>query len=422
MPTNIDMPKLSDTMSEGTVVRWLKKEGEQIEIGDEIAEIETDKATMTMEAFDEGTLAKIVVEEGGKAEVGAVLAVLTGEGESLDDTAATAEPLPPETEPAAEEKETVSKAPAASPAPAAAPAKHAGERIKASPLARKIAAEKGVDLSRVQGSGPGGRIVRKDVEQAAGGAPAAVPPGPPAKTTAPPAAISPVVTGEDRRVELGNVRRIIAERLLASKTTIPHFYLHIEADAAPLMDIRRQINADAEAAHGNKFTVNDFVLKAVINALGAFPSANASFNGDHIIEFGHVGIAVAVEAGLVTPVVKNAASKSLLQISREVKDLATRAREGALKPDEFDGGTITVTNLGAYGVESFDAIINPPQAAIVSVGAITEKPVAQDGRLDAGLRMDLGLSCDHRVVDGALGAQFLAEIKKLIENPVLMLV
>jgi pyruvate dehydrogenase E2 component (dihydrolipoamide acetyltransferase) len=233
-----------------------------------------------------------------------------------------------------------------------------------------------------------------------------------------------VASGEDQRIELSNLRRIIAERLLTSKTTIPHFYLHVEADAAPLMDIRKQVNAQAEVTHGNKYTVNDFVLKAVINALQAVPAVNASFNGDHIVQFGHIGVAVAiaVDDGLVTPVVKDAALKSLLQISREVKDLATRAREGKLLPNEFDGGTITVSNLGAYGVESFDAIINPPQAAILSIGAIIEKPVVVKGEIVPGLRLDLGLSCDHRVVDGAIGAQFLGQLKKLIENPALMLV
>ncbi|NNC87406.1 MAG: 2-oxo acid dehydrogenase subunit E2, partial [Akkermansiaceae bacterium] len=239
-----------------------------------------------------------------------------------------------------------------------------------------------------------------------------------------PAPVAPTVSGEDQRLELSNMRRIIADRLLTSKTTIPHFYLHVEADAANLMDIRKQVNAQAEATHGNKYTVNDFILKAVINALQAVPAVNASFNGDHIVQFAGIGIAVAVavDDGLVTPVVKDAAAKSLLQISREVKDLANRARDNKLKPAEFDGGTITVSNLGAYGVESFDAIINPPQAAILSVGAIAEKPVVVDGAVVPGLRIDLGLSCDHRVVDGAIGAKFLGEIKKLIENPALMLV
>ncbi len=428
MPINLEMPKLSDTMTEGTVVRWLKKEGDQIEIGDEVAEIETDKATMAMEAFDEGILAKILIPEGGKAPIGSVLAIITAEGESLD--AAEATPAPAAAEPAAAPAASPSPS-ASSPAPAAAaPAAPAatpptaGERIKSSPLARKIAADQGVDLAGVTGSGPGGRIVKADVVAASQAGTAAPATGKPASPAPAPAAIAPTMGAGDQRVELSSMRRIIAERLLTSKTTIPHFYLHLEVDAAPLMAIRKQVNAQAEVTHGNKYTVNDFILKSVINALQAVPAANASFNGDHIVQFEQIGIAVAVaiDDGLVTPVVKNAAAKSLLQISKEVKDLAARARDKKLKPDEFDGGTITVSNLGAYGIESFDAIINPPQAAILSVGAIMEKPVVVEGQLTIGLRMNLGLSCDHRVVDGAVGAQLLGQIKKLLENPALMLV
>ena len=422
MPINIEMPKLSDTMTEGTLLRWLKKEGDAIEIGDEIAEVETDKATMAMEAFDEGTLGKILVGEGEKAPIGSVLGILLEDGESADSIsssfgAATAPPA--EASPVPVEPPGASAgAPAASPAPAATTA--SGARIKASPLARKIAADTGVDLSSLQGTGPGGRIIKRDV---VGGAPA----GPLAAApvaSAPPADIPAPVSEGDERVELSSMRRIIADRLLASKTTIPHFYLHVEADAGPLMSIRKQVNAQAEATHGNKYTVNDFILKAVINALQAVPAANASFNGDHIVRYAHIGVAVAVaiDDGLVTPVLKDAAGKSLFQISQEVKDMAVRAREGKLRPDEFDGGTITVSNLGGFGVESFDAIINPPQAAILSVGAIVEKPVVKDGAVVPGLRMNLGLSGDHRVVDGAVGAEFITEVKKLVENPALMLV
>ncbi|MDA0765257.1 MAG: pyruvate dehydrogenase complex dihydrolipoamide acetyltransferase [Verrucomicrobia bacterium] len=432
MPINLEMPKLSDTMTEGTVVRWLKKEGDQIEIGDEVAEIETDKATMAMEAFDEGILAKILIPEGGKAAIGSVLAVITAEGESLD--AAEATPAPTAAMPAAAAPAAAPSSPVSDPVPAAAapvaPAAPAatppasGERIKSSPLARKIAADQGVDLAGVTGTGPGGRIVKADVVAASKAGTATPAAGKPASPAPAPAAIAPTVGAGDQRVELSSMRRIIADRLLTSKTTIPHFYLHLEVDAAPLMAIRKQVNAQAEVTHGNKYTVNDFILKSVINALQAVPAANASFNGDHIVQFEQIGIAVAVaiDDGLVTPVVKNAAAKSLLQISKEVKDLATRARDKKLKPDEFDGGTITVSNLGAYGIESFDAIINPPQAAILSVGAILEKPVVVDGQLTIGLRMNLGLSCDHRVVDGAVGAQLLGQIKKLLENPALMLV
>ncbi|MDB4724052.1 2-oxo acid dehydrogenase subunit E2, partial [Akkermansiaceae bacterium] len=224
--------------------------------------------------------------------------------------------------------------------------------------------------------------------------------------------------------ELSSMRKIIAERLLTSKISIPHFYLHLEVDAAPLMALRKQINAQSEASHGNKYSVNDFVVKALINASVTVPEANASFNGDHIVQFAHVGIsvAIAVDDGLVTPVVKNAEQKSLLAISKEIKEMAIRARDKKLAPNEFDGGTVTISNLGAWGVESFDAIVNPPQAVILSVGGIIEKPVVKDGEIVPGLRMNLGVSCDHRVVDGAVGAKFLGEIKRLLENPALMLV
>lgn len=237
-------------------------------------------------------------------------------------------------------------------------------------------------------------------------------------------AISPVVSEGDQKVQLSGMRRIIAERLLTSKTTIPHFYLHLEVDAAPLMSLRKQVNAQAEATHGNKYSVNDFVVKALINASVAVPEANASFNGDHIVQFAHVGvsIAIAVDDGLVTPVVKNAEKKSLLTISKEIKEMAARARENKLHPNEFDGGTVTISNLGAWGIESFDAIVNPPQAAILSVGGIMEKAVVQDGEIVPGLRMNLGVSCDHRVIDGAVAAKFLGEIKRLLESPTLMLV
>ena len=237
-------------------------------------------------------------------------------------------------------------------------------------------------------------------------------------------AISPVASDEDQRVELSGMRKIIAERLLISKTTIPHFYLHLEVDAAPLMSLRQQINAQAEATHGNKYSVNDFVVKALINASVSVPEVNASFNGDHIVQFSHVGvsIAIAVEDGLVTPVVKNAEHKSLLAISTEIKEMAVRARDKKLLPNDFDNGTVTISNLGAWGIESFDAIVNPPQAAILSVGTIVEKPVVKDGTIVPGLLMNLGVSCDHRVVDGAVGAKFLSEIKRLLENPALMLI
>ena len=430
MAINIEMPKLSDTMTEGTVIKWHKQVGDSVEIGDVLAEIETDKATMEMEAFDDGTITEILVPEGEKAVIGGVLAVLDG-----DSTAAPSSAAPAATSAAAAPSTAPAAAKAAVPA---APVSNDGSRIKASPLARKIAAEKGVELQGISGTGPAGRIVKNDVEaassspkksadaSAASALAAAVKSkaaAPSAPATAPAKAIIPVAKDGDERIELSSMRKIIASRLLTSKVTIPHFYLHVEADATPLMTLRQQVNEQAEKTHGNKYSVNDFILKAVINAAQTVPAINASFAGDHIVKFKHIGlsVAIAVEDGLVTPVIKQAESQSLLAISKAVKDFAVRAKDKKLKPDEFDGGTITVSNLGAWGIESFDAIVNPPQAAILSVGAAIEKPVVKNGQIVPGLRMNLGLSADHRVVDGAVAAQFLSEVKKLIEQPAMML-
>ncbi|MCU0748685.1 MAG: 2-oxo acid dehydrogenase subunit E2 [Akkermansiaceae bacterium] len=437
MSVNIEMPKLSDTMTEGTLVKWHKQVGDSVEIGDVLAEIETDKATMEMEAFDDGVITEILIQTGEKAPIGAILAVLNGDSAGAPATSAPAAATPAPAQAAA--------APVQAAAAAAAPAAvNSGERIFASPLAKKVAAELGVNLATVAGSGPAGRITRSDVE-AASSSPAKAPgasneaaaaaalaasiksraasPTPAAAPAAAAPAILPVAKAGDEIIQLSTMRKVIASRLLTSKTTIPHFYLHVEVDAAPLISLRKQVNDQAEKTHGNKYSVNDFILKAVINAAQAVPAINASFAGDHIVKFNHVGlsVAVAVEDGLVTPVIKEAETKSLLAISKAVKDFAARAKEKKLKPDEFDGGTITVSNLGAWGIESFDAIVNPPQAAILSVGAAIEKPVVKNGQIVPGLRMNLGLSCDHRVVDGAVAAQFLSEVRKLIEQPALML-
>ena len=419
MAVNIEMPKLSDTMTEGTVVSWKKAEGDAVEMGDIIAEIETDKATMEMEAFDDGVLAKIIIAEGGKAPVGSLLAILAEEDESIEDAIAGAgDAAPAAAAPAAEAPAAASAAPVA----AAPTVSSDGSRLKASPLAKKIAVENGVDLASVAGTGAGGRIIKEDVLNAKS-APAPV--SAPAASPAPAAqAISPVASAEDQKLPLSSMRKIIADRLLTSKVTIPHFYLHVECEAGALMNLRKQINSQAEATHGNKYTVNDFITKALINACMAVPAVNASYAGDHIVQFGNVGVsvAIAVEDGLVTPVVKQAQTKSLLQISKEIKDMAGRARDKKLRPDEFDGGTVTISNLGSYGIESFDAIVNPPQAAILSVGGIFDKPVVKNGEIVPAKIMNIGLSCDHRVVDGAVAAVFLNEVKKLIENPALMLV
>ena len=455
MSVNIEMPKLSDTMIEGTLVKWHKQVGDSVEIGDILAEIETDKATMEMEAFDDGVLTDILIQAGQKAPIGATLAILNG------DSGYSQDPIQNATAPAHQAAAAPAPAPtqpAASPATPPSSPPNSGARVMASPLARKVAADLGVDLSTVHGTGPAGRITRSDVEavpanaaKPANAAPSteataaaalaasikskASAPSPVTETpTAPtpattatvphaPQAILPVAKTGDEIVELSTMRKIIASRLLISKTTIPHFYLHLEVNAAPLMALRQAVNEQAQNTHGNKYSVNDFILKAVINAAQTVPAINASFAGDRIVKFAHVGlsVAVAVEDGLVTPVIKQAESKSLLAISRAVKDFATRAKDKKLRPDEFDGGTITVSNLGAWGIESFDAIINPPQAAILSVGAALEKPVVKNGQIVPGLMMNLGLSCDHRVVDGAVAAQFLSEVRKLIEQPALML-
>ncbi len=410
---DITMPKLSDTMNEGTLVKWLKKAGDKIEIGDILAEVETDKATMEMEAFDEGTLVEIIVPEGGVVKVGERLAVLDG-------GSAPARTMP--------------SAPAAKPVPAAAPktapksaapltpkpraiAIPAGPRAKASPLARKIAIERGVDLSGVAGSGPGGRILAADVPEK-GAAPAGrTSPSPAAKIDVPSSAA-------DKRVPLSGMRRTIAERLLASKTQIPHFYLSLEIDAAPLATLRKDINSAAEAAGTPKVTVNDFVLLATARAAAVHQKINSAFAGDAVVEYATVNLAVAiaVEDGLITPVIRDAQKLTLREISSVVKDLAVRARTKKLKPEEYQGGTVTVSNLGAFGIESFYAIINPPQAAILAVGTIVKKPVvnAQD-QVVPGQRMTLALSGDHRVVDGAAGAEFLASLKKSLETPATLL-
>ena len=406
---DITMPKLSDTMNEGTLVKWLKKAGDKIEVGDILAEIETDKATMEMEAFDEGVLVEIIVPEGGVVKVGERLAVLDGGASPANPTASN---------PAAKPTSSSAPKPALkSPAPLTpkprASTNAGGHRVKASPLAKKIALDRGVALAGVSGSGPGGRILAADVPEQ-GASPAAAP-----------SLALPVPSSDgDRRVPLSGMRRTIAERLLASKTRIPHFYLALEIDAAPLVALRKDINAAAEVSVSPKMTVNDFVLLATARAAAVHQKINSAFAGDSVVEYATVNlsVAIAVEDGLITPVIRDAQKLTLIEISAAVKDLAVRARTKKLKPEEYQGGTVTVSNLGAFGIESFYAIINPPQAAILAVGAIMKKPVvnAQD-QIVAGQRMVLGLSGDHRVVDGAAGAEFLAALKKSLETPATLL-
>ena len=417
MAKYIEMPKLADTMTEGTLVKWRIKEGDKVATGDVLAEIETDKATMEMEAFDDGIVHKLLVATGQKVPCGTPIALLLGKNEQppADGSLPVVAAKP------------VAAASAGSPASSgtATAVAHAtgsrsatsisGSRVKASPLAKKIAVSQGVNLSSLRGTGPGGRIIARDVENAP-----AVPAAGPSVPIVPPIPAGP----GDTVIPLSGMRRVIAERLLSSKTHIPHFYLTIEVDAAPLMKLRAEANAAAETSGGAKLTVNDFVLKAVVTAAQKVPAVNASFAGDSIIQYGSVNlsVAVAVEEGLVTPVIRDAQKKSLREISEAVKDLAGRARSKKLKPDEYVGGTITVSNLGAYGIDQFNAIINPPQALILAIGAIVKKPVVGPGdTIVVGQRVSITLSSDHRVVDGAVGANYLAELKKLLESPALML-
>jgi len=423
MPINILMPALSPTMTEGTVAKWLMKEGDVVKSGDVLAEIETDKATMEVEAVDEGTLGKIVVAEGTEGvPVNDVIAVLLEEGE--DKAALKTAETKPAPKPAAAPTPAT---PAASPtpaAPAAAPARMDGERIAASPLARRMAQQAGLDLTALRGSGPNGRVVKRDIEGALGGgapaarapaqAPIAVAAGPGAKSLAD-------LLGMTYQLEPhSNVRKTIARRLTEAKQTVPHFYLTVDCRIDELLRVRKEINGRFEDV---KVSVNDFVIRAAALALGQVPAANASWDDSGVLRYEHadVSVAVATPNGLITPIVKAAEGKGLATISREMKDLAGRAREGKLKPEEYQGGTFSVSNLGMFGVRDFAAIINPPQGCILAVGAGEQQPVVKDGALAVATVMSCTLSVDHRVVDGAVGAEFLAAFKKLIEYPPAML-
>jgi pyruvate dehydrogenase E2 component (dihydrolipoamide acetyltransferase) len=450
----ITMPKLSDTMTEGTLVSWKKKKGDQVSAGEVLAEIETDKATMEWESPEDGTLSEIYVEEGGKVDVGGRIAFIAGEAEEAPQkkeepekkekpkpvakTEAKAQQQkdrPAETEkpPAeAEEKETAPPKETQQTAKRAEPKKPTekpavGERrvgrdeearVKASPVARRIAVELGLDLANVKGTGPGGRVTESDVR-------AAAKTQVPAKKPVVPSPTPALKAGEAARINLSGMRRVIAERLVASKAPVPHFYLNIEIDAGPLMAARAELKSAGEGADASKITVNDFVLKAAVQAAMKVPKVNASFDGDAIVQYADVdlGIAVAIEDGLLTPVIRAAQTKSLREISEAAKDLAHRARNKRMKPEEFQGGTFTVSNLGGMGIDGFSAIINPPQGFILAIGAISKVPVIDDcDQIVVGHRMSIWMSCDHRVIDGALGAEYLKELRHLLENPALLLV
>jgi pyruvate dehydrogenase E2 component (dihydrolipoamide acetyltransferase) len=440
MPTNILMPALSPTMEKGKLAKWLKKEGDNVKSGDILAEIETDKATMEVEAVDEGVVGKILIAEGtDEVPVNTPIAVLLGEGESASDIKAEA-PAAPKPAPAPQSKAEPAKAEAApapkveAPKPAAPAAKtngHAGGRVFASPLARRIAKEKGIDLAALQGSGPHGRIVLKDVETAKPGAkaPAAAAPGG-AALAAPMAdeAIAKLYElGSYEVVPHDGMRKIIAQRLLQAKQTIPHFYLSISCDLENLLAIRERLNAhaprDKEKNPAWKLSVNDFIIKALALALQRVPDANATWTEGGMLKHKHsdVGVAVAIEGGLFTPIIRKAETKTLSAISLEMKDLAARARKRRLAPQEYQGGTTAVSNLGMFGIENFSAVINPPHATILAVGAGEKKAVVVDDKIEIRTQMACTLSVDHRAVDGALGAQLLQAFKALIEEPALMM-
>jgi pyruvate dehydrogenase E2 component (dihydrolipoamide acetyltransferase) len=420
------MEALSPTMEEGQLVQWLKSEGDQISNGDVLAEIETDKATMELVARGNGVLRKIFVEAGGVAPVGSVIAVIAGSDEDISGIeghsggTATAVAEPP-AEPAKKEKEAKPVAASAPPEPAPKPAAAAGAaapstagnggRVKASPLARRLAEEMGVDISRVEGSGPGGRVVKRDIEAAkAAGVPA-------------PSVAAWVPDGtEYEDVPTSQMRKTIAKRLVQSLGPVPTFYLTVDVDMTRVLEARESINAMLEK-DGLKVSINDIVLKAVAGALRRHPECNAQWNESHVRRFNavHLGVAVAVDDGLITPVVRDAHAKGIARIGAEVRELAGRAREKKLKPEEYTGATFSVSNLGMFGIHEFTAIINPPEAGILAVGGIEETPVVVDGQVTVQPRMRVTMSCDHRVIDGATGAQFLQTLRAMLEEPTAIL-
>jgi pyruvate dehydrogenase E2 component (dihydrolipoamide acetyltransferase) len=447
MPVNILMPALSPTMEKGNLAKWLKKEGDAIKSGDIIAEIETDKATMEVEAVDEGILAKILVPDGtADVAVNEIIGVIAAEGEDVKAASAPAKAEAPKAEaaPKADAPAKPADAPkAAEPAkPAeAAPAKADGDRPFASPLARRLAKEAGLDLAKVQGSGPHGRIVEKDIEAAkAGGTAKAAPAAAPAVAPAAKPAAAPLATGpSDEQVKKlfaagsyeevphDGMRKTIARRLLEAKQTVPHFYVTVDCELDALLKLRGELNAAAPEKDGKpayKLSVNDMVIKALALALRAVPDANVSWTDSAMLKHKHadVGVAVSIPGGLITPIIRDACHKTLSQISNEMKDMAGRAKARKLKPEEYQGGTTAVSNLGMFGVKDFAAIVNPPHATILAVGAGEQRAVVKGGQLAVATVMSVTLSTDHRAVDGALGAELLAAFKGYIEKPMAMLV
>jgi pyruvate dehydrogenase E2 component (dihydrolipoamide acetyltransferase) len=468
MPINILMPALSPTMEKGNLAKWLKKEGDKVKSGDVIAEIETDKATMEVEAVDEGTLAKIVVPEGTQdVPVNDIIAVLAGDGEDVKAAGAGAGASPPKPAPAAaapspqpspqrgvgagsapaaiaqpaESKQTDAK-PTPSPLPAGERSTGEGAQVNghartfSSPLARRLARDAGIELARISGSGPHGRVIARDVEEARSGkglkAPAAAP------SIAPGGAVAPSMSDQQIRalfedgsyevIPHDGMRRTIAQRLTASVQTIPHFYLTMDCNIGKLLEAREEINAgapkDKDGKPAYKLSVNDFVIKALAVALQRIPNANVSWTESGMLRHKHsdVGVAVAMPGGLITPIIRHAEEKSLSVISGQMKDFAARARARKLKPEEYQGGTTAVSNLGMYGIKDFTAVINPPHATILAVGTGEERAIVRNGKIEVAQIMSVTMSCDHRAVDGALGAELIGAFKMLIENPVMMMV
>ena len=453
MPINILMPALSPTMEKGNLAKWLKKEGDKVKSGDVIAEIETDKATMEVEAVDEGTIARIVVPEGtADVPVNDVIAVLAGDGEDVKAAGAASANPEPKSEAKAEAKtpakaeapKSEAKSPAvtapasalaSAPPKGAAPQANGHDRTFSSPLARRLAKEAGIELTRINGSGPHGRIVARDVEDAKSGKGLKAPAAGPA-TAAP--SIAPGMSDKQilslfepdsyEVVPHDGMRRTIAQRLTASVQTVPHFYLTMDCDIGKLLAAREEINAaapkDKEKKPAYKLSVNDFVIKAMAIALQRIPNCNVSWTESGMLKhkYSDIGVAVAMPGGLITPIIRKAETKSLSTISAEMKDFAARARARKLKPDEYQGGTTAISNLGMYGIKDFTAVINPPHATILAVGTSEERAVVRHGKIEAAHIMSVTLSCDHRAVDGALGAELIGAFKMLIENPVMMMV
>ena len=449
MPIELKMPALSPTMEEGTLAKWLVKEGDEVKSGDVLAEIETDKATMEFEAVDEGTVAKILVPEGSEGvKVGAPIAILAGEGEDASKAAAATKPSPHEGEggaakaaggegpkadapvssapPQAPVETPAAPAAPAAPSPQPSPSRGEGERVKASPLARKLAQAQNIDLAALQGSGPGGRIIRADVDAAAGKAPAAAPAAQPAAPPAlgghlvMPGPIEQAIPHE--AVKLSNIRKTIARRLTEAKQQVPHIYLTVDIRLDALLKLRGELNAGLES-RGIKLSVNDLLIKALAQALVEVPECNVAFAGDHMLKYGRadISVAVSIPAGLITPIIVGAEAKSVSAISAEMKELAGLARDGKLQPQQYQGGTASLSNMGMYGIKQFEAVINPPQGMIMAIGAGEKRPYVINDSLQIATVMSATGSFDHRAIDGADGARLMQAFKRLVESPLAML-